>query len=340
MKKSGGRNNHGHVTSRRRGGGHKQQYRKIDFKRDKFGMPGKVAEIEYDPNRSARIALMVYADGEKRYILHPGGLKQGDRWSRGPGTDARTGNALPLGEIPLGTTVHNIELKIGKGGQSRARPARAPRSWPRKATTSPCACARPRCGWCTADCLATIGEVGNAEHELLSVGKAGKTRWLGRGPKVRGVAMNPVDHPLGGGEGKSSGGRPPVSPWGKPEGGKTRKRKKASNRLIVRGRKRGKATQVMACGASRRARSFRRRCSQVQILNSQEREAGGEDLEPGEHDHPRVRGPHLRGAQREQVRPGVRDREHGGAQAGRVLADAALPGHSGKLVADKKAKPE
>ena len=213
IKKSGGRNTHGRITSRRRGGGAKRLYRRIDFKRDKFGIPGKVAEIEYDPNRSANIALIQYADGEKRYILHPKGLKQGDTVVSGPGADIRTGNAVPLAEIPLGTTVHNIELKPRQGGRMVRR-----------------------------DCLATIGEVGNADHELQVIGKAGANRWRGKRPKVRGVAMNPVDHPLGGGEGKTSGGRPPVSPWGKPEGVKTRRKKKGSSKLIVRGRRRGKAT--------------------------------------------------------------------------------------------------
>jgi large subunit ribosomal protein L2 len=243
LRKSGGRNNLGHLTMRRIGGGHKQMYRKIDFKRDKFGIPGRVAEIEYDPNRSARIALVVYADGEKRYILHPKGLEVGATIVSGPGSDVRMGNALPLAEVPLGTNVHNIELKIGKGGQM-ARSAGA--SVQVVAKEAGKVTLRLRSGemrMVLDRCLATVGEVGNAEHELLSVGKAGKNRWLGKRPKVRGVAMNPVDHPLGGGEGKTSGGRPATSPWGKPEGRKTRKPKKASTKLIVRGRKRGKATK-------------------------------------------------------------------------------------------------
>jgi large subunit ribosomal protein L2 len=243
LKKSGGRNNKGHLTSRRRGGGHKRMYRRIDFKREKFGIPARVAEIEYDPNRTARIALLVYADGEKRYILHPKGLQQGDTVVSGPGSDARLGNALPLGEIPLGTTVHNVELKIGKGGQMARTAGSAAQVVAKEGSYVSLRLRSTEVRLVHARCLATIGEVGNSEHELLSVGKAGKSRWLGRRPKVRGVAMNPVDHPLGGGEGKSSGGRPPVTPWGKPEGVKTRKRKKASTRLIVRGRKRGKATR-------------------------------------------------------------------------------------------------
>lgn len=243
LPKTGGRNNKGHVTSRRRGGGHKQMYRRIDFKRDKFGIPARVAEIEYDPNRTARIALLAYADGEKRYILHPKGLQQGDTVVSGPGSDARLGNALPLAEIPLGTTVHNVELKIGKGGQLARTAGSAAQVVAKEGDYVTLRLKSTEMRLVHGRCLATIGEVGNSEHELLSVGKAGKSRWLGKRPKVRGVAMNPVDHPLGGGEGKSSGGRPPVSPWGKAEGVKTRKRKKASTRLIVRGRKRGKATR-------------------------------------------------------------------------------------------------
>ncbi len=243
IKSSGGRNNKGHVTSRYIGGGHKRMYRKIDFKRNKFGVPGRIAEIEYDPNRTARIALVVYADGEKRYMLHPAGLKQGDTVVSGPGSDVRIGNALPLAEMPLGTVVHNIEVKIGKGGAMARSAGQGAQVVAREGDYVTLRMKSSEMRLVHGRCLATVGEVGNGEHELLSLGKAGKSRWLGRRPHVRGVAMNPVDHPLGGGEGKTSGGRPPVSPWGKPEGTKTRKRKKNSNRLIVRGRKRGKATQ-------------------------------------------------------------------------------------------------
>jgi large subunit ribosomal protein L2 len=243
LKKSGGRNNHGHLTMRHRGGGHKRRYRIIDFKRSKHTVPARVTEIEYDPNRTARIALLTYADGEKRYILHPRGLRVGDTVVAGPGSDIRTGNALPLREIPLGTAVHCIELKAGKGGQLCRAAGNGAQVVAKEGQHVALKLRSGEVRLVRAECMATVGEVGNAEHELASLGKAGKTRWLGRRPKVRGVAMNPVDHPLGGGEGKASGGRPPVSPWGRPEGRKTRKRKKHSSKMILRGRKRGKATK-------------------------------------------------------------------------------------------------
>ncbi len=243
LKRTGGRNNKGHITTRHRGGGHKRRYRRIDFRRDKFGVPARVTTIEYDPNRTSRIALLTYADGEKRYILRPKGLAVGDTVVSGPGADIRVGNALPLHEIPLGTTVHNVELKIGRGGQLCRSAGTGVQVVAKEGNYVTLRLRSTEMRMVRGECLATIGEVDNAEHELLSVGKAGKTRWLGRRPRVRGVAMNPVDHPLGGGEGKSSGGRPACSPWGKPEGRKTRHRKKPSTKLIVRGRKRGKATQ-------------------------------------------------------------------------------------------------
>jgi large subunit ribosomal protein L2 len=243
LRSSGGRNNQGHVTTRYKGGGHRRAYRKIDFRRDKFGIPGKVKEIEYDPNRSARIALVVYADGEKRYIVHPRGLQVGDTVVSGPGADIRLGNAVPLGEIPLGTTVHAIELKRGRGAQLARSAGAAAQVVAKEGAFATLKMMSGEVRMVRGECLATIGQVGNVEHELESIGKAGKSRWLGKRSKVRGVAKNPVDHPLGGGEGKSSGGRPPVSPWGKPEGVKTRRKKKGSTKLIIRGRKRGKATQ-------------------------------------------------------------------------------------------------
>jgi large subunit ribosomal protein L2 len=240
LTKSGGRDNHGHISMRRRGGGHKRKYRIIDFKRDRFGVAATVREIEYDPNRSARIALVEYPDGEKRYILQPKGLGVGDVVMSGPGADVRNGNALPLGEIPLGTAVHNIELKIGKGGQMCRSAGTSAQVVAKEGEYVTLRMASTETRLVHQRCLATIGEVGNAEHELLSWGKAGKTRWMGRRPKVRGEVMNPVDHPHGG---RTRGGRNVVSPWGKKEGVKTRNTKKGSQRLIVRGRKRGKATQ-------------------------------------------------------------------------------------------------
>ena len=240
LKKSGGRDNHGHIAMRRLGGGHKQKYRIIDFKRNKFGVPGTVRHIEYDPNRSARIALVEYADGEKRYILHPKGLAVGDTVVSGPGSDVRIGNAMPLREVPLGTAVHNVELKPGKGGQMARSAGTSLEVVAKEGDYVTVRMASTETRRIHGRCLATIGEVGNAEHELLSHGKAGKSRWLGKRPKVRGEVMNPVDHPHGG---RTRGGRNVVSPWGKKEGVKTRNTKKASQRLIVRGRKRGKATQ-------------------------------------------------------------------------------------------------
>ena len=240
LKKSGGRDNHGHISMRRRGGGAKRKYRIIDFKRNKFAVPGTVREIEYDPNRSARIALVEYQDGEKRYILHPKGLSVGDTVMSGPGTDVRTGNALPLREIPLGTAVHNVELKPGKGGQLARSAGTSLTVMAKEGEYVTLRMQSTEMRQIHGNCLATIGEVGNAEHELISWGKAGKTRWKGRRPKVRGEVMNPVDHPHGG---RTRGGRNVVSPWGKKEGVKTRNKNKASQRLIVRGRKRGKATQ-------------------------------------------------------------------------------------------------
>jgi large subunit ribosomal protein L2 len=240
IKKSGGRDNHGHIAMRRIGGGHKRKYRIIDFKRNRLGQPATVREIEYDPNRSARIALVEYADGEKRYILHPKGLKVGDVIASGPGTDVRLGNALPLGEIPLGTDVHNIELKIGKGGQVCRSAGMSAQVMAKEGEYVTLRMPSTEVRLVHQRCLATIGEVGNAEHELESWGKAGKSRWMGQRPKVRGEVMNPVDHPHGG---RTRGGRNVVSPWGKKEGVKTRNKKKSSTRMIVRGRKRGKATQ-------------------------------------------------------------------------------------------------
>ena len=243
LSKKAGRNHHGRITVRRRGGGHKRRYRRIDFKRRKDGVPGIVAEIEYDPNRSARIALIHYADGEKRYILHPRGLGVGDTVLSGSGIDPAPGNCLPLGEVPLGTLVHGVELVPGKGAQLARSAGAAVQVVAKERGRVTLRLPSTEMRMVPESCRATVGQVGNVDHELIRAGKAGRSRWKGRRPKVRGVAMNPVDHPLGGGEGRSSGGRPPVSPWGKPEGRKTRKKRKASDKLMVRGRKRGKATK-------------------------------------------------------------------------------------------------
>ena len=243
LTRSGGRNHHGRITMRRRGGGNKRRYRRVDFKRDKFGVRGKIAAVEYDPNRSAFISLIHYEDGEKRYILYVRGTGVGDTVSSGHDADVRPGNALPLERIPLGTTVHNVEMKPGKGGQLARSAGAGVQVVAKEGDYVTLRLPSTEVRRIHKRCLATVGQVGNADHNLRSLGKAGATRWRGRRPKVRGVAMNPVDHPLGGGEGKASGGRPPVTPWGKPEGAKTRKRKKQSNQFIVRGRKRGKATR-------------------------------------------------------------------------------------------------
>jgi large subunit ribosomal protein L2 len=234
--KSGGRNNYGRKTARHRGGGHKQRYRIVDFKRDKDGVPAKVAAIEYDPNRNARIALLHYVDGEKRYILAPARVKVGDRLQSGQGSEIRPGNALPLRYIPVGTTVHNVELKPGAGGRMGRGAGASIQLVAKEGDFATLRLPSTEMRRVPIDCRATVGEVGNPEAELVSLGKAGRNRWKGVRPQTRGVAMNPVDHPLGGGEGKSSGGRHPVSPWGKPEG-RTRKKDKPSQKLIIRRRR-------------------------------------------------------------------------------------------------------
>ncbi len=234
LKKSGGRNSRGRMTVRHRGGGHKRRYREIDFRRDKHGVPAKVASIEYDPNRTARIALLHYADGEKRYILAPLGIKVGEIVSSGPDAEVKVGNALPLSRIPLGMSIHNIEFSPGKGAQIVRSAGGAAVMIARESNFARVRLPSGEIRLIHVDCMATIGQLGNVEHEGVSIGKAGRARWLGRRPKVRGVAMNPIDHPHGGGEGKSSGGRHPSTPWGKPtKGYKTRKVKKASDKYIV-----------------------------------------------------------------------------------------------------------
>ncbi|MFN2586943.1 MAG: 50S ribosomal protein L2 [Actinomycetota bacterium] len=235
-----GRNAYGRITARHQGGGNKVRYRRIDFRRDKDGVPAKVAHVEYDPNRNARIALLHYVDGEKRYILMPNRVKVGDVVESGPGADIRPGNALPLRNIPVGTVVHNVELRPGGGGKMARSAGSSVQLVAKEGTKATLRLPSGEMRMVPIACRATVGEVGNAEAELISVGKAGRNRWKNKRPSVRGVAMNPVDHPLGGGEGKSSGGRHPVSPWGKKEG-RTR-RSKPSDSMIVRrrGKKRGR----------------------------------------------------------------------------------------------------
>ena len=233
--KTGGRNTNGRVTSRHRGGGHKQRYRIIDFKRDKDGIPARVASIQYDPNRNARIALLHYADGEKRYVLAPVGVKVDDRLESGSGADIRPGNAMPLRNVPAGTMVHAIEMRPGGGAKMARSAGSAVQLMSKEGDLALLRLPSGEMRQVPLDCRATIGQVGNTEAELVKIGKAGRNRWKGVRPQTRGVAMNPVDHPLGGGEGKSSGGRHPVSPWGKPEA-RTRSKKKASDKYIVRRR--------------------------------------------------------------------------------------------------------
>jgi len=238
ISKRGGRNNRGRMTVRHRGGGHRRRYRVVDFKRDKMGVPGKVVSVEYDPNRSARLALIVYQDGDKRYILWPNGLKVGDSIIAGDKADIKPGNCLPLKDIPLGTFVHNVEMKIGKGGQLIRSAGTYAQLMAKEKGYAQIKLPSGEVRMILDRCRATVGQVGNLEHENISYGKAGRTRHMGFRPRVRGVVMNPVDHPHGGGEGKSSGGRHPVTPWGVPtKGYKTRKKRKQSDKYILKRRK-------------------------------------------------------------------------------------------------------
>ena len=234
---TGGRNNYGRKTARHRGGGHKRRYRVVDFRRNKDGVPATVAAVEYDPNRSCRILLLHYHDGEKRYILAPRGVEVGDVLRSGQGSEIRAGNALPLRYIPVGTVIHNVEMQPDGGGKLARSAGSSVQLVAKEGVHATLRLPSSEMRRGQIDCRATVGEVGNQEHELITVGKAGRNRWKGKRPQSRGVAMNPVDHPMGGGEGKSSGGRHPVSPWGRPEG-RTRKRGKQSDRLIVRRRRR------------------------------------------------------------------------------------------------------
>ena len=236
-KRVSGRNNKGRISVRFRGGGHKRRYRKVDFKRDKHGIPARVASIEYDPNRSARLALLVYADGEKRYILAPRGLSVGDEVVSGENAAPDVGNALPIHAIPQGTMIHNIELKIGKGGQMARSAGTSAQLTAKEGRMAQVRLPSGEVRLVHINCYATVGEVGNGEHANLSIGKAGRKRWQGRRPHNRGVTMNPVDHPMGGGEGRSSGGRHPVSPWGVPTKGYKTRRNKRTDSMIVRRRK-------------------------------------------------------------------------------------------------------
>jgi len=229
---SGGRNNRGKITVRYRGGGHRKKYRIIDFRREKAGIAATVAHVEYDPNRSARIALLHYVDGEKRYILAPVGLKVGDSVMSGPEADIKPGNALPIASIPVGTVLHNVELKKGAGGQLARSAGASVQLLAREGDYATLRLNSGEIRLVRSECMASIGQVGNLDHENISIGKAGRSRWMGMRPRVRGVVMNPVDHPLGGGEGKSSGGRPGCSPWGLPDGRKTR-HNKVTNKYII-----------------------------------------------------------------------------------------------------------
>jgi large subunit ribosomal protein L2 len=239
LEQSGGRDNHGHLTTWWRGGGHKRLYRNIDFKRDKRDIPGKVSTIEYDPNRSARIALVTYADGEKRYILQPVGLKVGDAVIAGENVDILPGNAVPLKNIPLGTVLHNVELRPGRGGQIARSAGSGVQLVAKEGDYASVKMPSGEIRHIAIVCYATIGQVGNLDHENVSIGKAGRQRWMGNRPHVRGVVMNPVDHPHGGGEGKTSGGRHPVSPWGLPTKGYKTRNNKATDRFIVQRRPKG-----------------------------------------------------------------------------------------------------
>jgi large subunit ribosomal protein L2 len=239
LQRSGGRNNHGELTTWWRGGGHKRLYRIIDFKRDKKDIPGKVSTIEYDPNRSARIALVTYADGDKRYILQPNGLKVGDAVISGDNVDILPGNALPLKNIPLGTMLHNVELKPGKGGQIARSAGSSVQLVAKEGDYASVKMPSGEIRHIAIVCYATVGQVGNLDHENVSIGKAGRQRWLGKRPHVRGVVMNPVDHPHGGGEGKTSGGRHPVSPWGLPTKGYKTRNRKSTDKFIVQRRPKG-----------------------------------------------------------------------------------------------------
>ena len=309
---TGGRNNRGRITSRFRGGGHKQRYRIVDFRRDKIGVPALIAAIEYDPNRTARLALLHYADGEKRYILAPDGIKVGDSVVSSRNGDIKPGNSLPLRFVPLGTLVHNVELRKGKGGQMVRSAGAAATLMAKDGDYAQLRLPSTEIRKVHLDCRATIGQVSNLDHQNVSLGKAGRKRWLGKRPHNRGVTMNPVDHPMGGGEGRTSGGRHPCSPWGQlAKGAKTRNNKRTDNMIVRRRGSKGLADAAFTKEGPVRRRPPR---SQDQQGGRRQDEDADQDLVAPLHHHPRGRRPHLRGAQRSQVRACVRHRKHGRSQ--------------------------
>jgi len=320
---TGGRNNNGRITSRFRGGGHKQRYRIIDFRRDKTGVPASVAAIEYDPNRTSRIALLNYLDGEKRYILAPDGLKVGDKVLSSRNADIKPGNSLPLRFIPLGTLIHNVELRKGRGGQLVRSAGVAATLMAKDGDYAQVRLPSSEIRKVHLDCRATIGQVSNIDHQNVSLGKAGRTRWLGKRPHNRGVTMNPVDHPMGGGEGRTSGGRHPCSPWGKlTKGAKTRNNKRTDSMIVRRRGKKGLGDAAFGKEGSVRGRSPR-------VQDHEDRRDQGQgadqDLVASLDHHPGGRRPHVRRAQWTQVRAGVRHGEHGRTQVRRVRAHPHVP---------------
>ena len=328
LPKKGGRNNQGRITTRHQGGGHKRAYRIVDFRRyDKDGVPAKVAHIEYDPNRTARIALLHYADGEKRYIIAPQGLRQGDAVEAGPKADIKPGNNLPLRNIPVGTTIHCIELRPGGGAKIARSAGNSAQLVAKEGSRAQLRMPSGEMRYVDVRCRATVGEVGNAEQANINWGKAGRMRWKGKRPTVRGVVMNPVDHPHGGGEGKTSGGRHPVSPWGKPEG-RTRKRKAVRRPHCPSPQVRQASLRRELKNASQPEEGSLRRRPPDEEGGRPERQGHQErhqDVVPSLHDRAGHDRPHDRGARRPQARPGVRDRLDGRPQARRVRADPHLP---------------
>ena len=338
-RRSNGRNVYGRITVRHRGGGHKRMLRDIDFRREKLGIPATVKAIEYDPNRSARIALLFYRDGEKRYIIAPLGLKPGDVIMSGPQADILPGNALPIRNIPLGTLVHNVELQPGKGGQLCRSAGTLAQVLAKEGDHANIKLPSGEVRQVKLDCMATIGQVGNLDHENVSIGKAGRVRWKGFRPTVRGTVMNPVDHPMGGGEGKGKGNHP-MTPWGKPtKGYKTRRGARPSDRYIVTRRTKyeppGHGTLAEEGPVHRGAAGAPRRGAEPRSP-----EEGAQDLVAAVHDPARVRRSYACRPQRKEVHPRVRHREHGGASSRGVRPHPLVPGawllRKGIHVADGK----